>query len=77
MAALAVGQVLKLPLAETVEALKSYRPAAHRCELVGEMGGLQFINDSKATNVDAVAKALLATPGANRNEPNVWLIAGG
>jgi UDP-N-acetylmuramoylalanine--D-glutamate ligase len=77
MAALAVGRVLKLPLDEMAEALKTYRPAAHRCERVAEINGVQFINDSKATNVDAVAKALLAVPGAQGNEPNVWLIAGG
>lgn len=77
MAALAVGRVLRLPLEQVAEALKSYQPAAHRCELVGTIGGVQYVNDSKATNVDAVAKALLAVPGANAIEPNVWLIAGG
>ncbi len=77
MAALAVGRVLRLSLDETVAALKAYRPAAHRCERVGEIGGVQFFNDSKATNVDAVAKALQTVPGANSNEPNVYLIAGG
>jgi UDP-N-acetylmuramoylalanine--D-glutamate ligase len=77
MAALAVGRVLRLPLDQMVEALRTYRPAAHRCEHVREINGVHFINDSKATNLDAVAKALLAVPGANANEPNVWLIAGG
>ena len=77
MAALAVGRVLRLPLNETVEALKSYRPAPHRCEVVAVSHGIHFINDSKATNVDAVAKALLSVPGAAGSEPNVWLIAGG
>ena len=38
---------------------------------------MQFINDSKATNLDAVHKALLAMPSAKAGEPNVWLIAGG
>ena len=77
MAALAVGRVLRLPLEQMIEAVKSFEPAAHRCELVAEMAGVQFINDSKATNVDAVAKALLTVPGANGHDPNVWLIAGG
>jgi UDP-N-acetylmuramoylalanine--D-glutamate ligase len=77
MAALAVGRVLRLPLDQMVEALKAYQPAAHRCERVQEINGVEFINDSKATNLDAVAKALLAVPGANGSEPNVWLIAGG
>ena len=77
MAALAVGRVLRIPLETMVESLKSYQPAAHRCELVAEINGVKFINDSKATNLDAVHKALLAVPPALAGEPNVWLIAGG
>jgi UDP-N-acetylmuramoylalanine--D-glutamate ligase len=77
MAALAVGHVLRIPLEQIAEALKAYTPAAHRCELVAEVRGVEFVNDSKATNVDAVAKALLAVRGGNTGEPNVWLIAGG
>jgi UDP-N-acetylmuramoylalanine--D-glutamate ligase len=77
MAALAVGRVLRIPLESVVAVLKSYEPAAHRCELVVEIDGVKFINDSKATNLDAVHKALLAIPTAPANEPNVWLIAGG
>jgi UDP-N-acetylmuramoylalanine--D-glutamate ligase len=77
MAALAVGRVLRIPLETMVEALKSYQPAAHRCELVAEINGVKFINDSKATNLDAVHKALLALPAAQPGEPNIWLIAGG
>ena len=78
MAALAVGHVLHIPLDGIVEAIKSYKPAPHRCEFIAEINGVKFINDSKATNVDAVAKALLAMPqGENGREPNVWLLAGG
>jgi len=77
MAALAVGRVLRVPLEGMVEALKSYQPAAHRCELVAEINGVKFINDSKATNVDALQKALLSIPRGNGGTPNIWLIAGG
>ena len=77
MAALAVGRVLRIPLETMVESLRSYQPAAHRCELVAEINGVKFINDSKATNLDAVHKALLAVPPALAGEPNVWLIDGG
>ena len=78
MAALAVGRVLRIPLEGTVAAIKTYQPAPHRCELVAEIDGVKFVNDSKATNVDAVAKALLAMPfPENSREPNVWLLAGG
>jgi len=77
MAALAVSRVLRLPLMPVVTALKNYAPAPHRCEPVAELNGVRFINDSKATNVDATARAIEAVPAAPAGEPNVWLIAGG
>lgn len=77
MAALAVGRVLRLPLEQTVTALKNFRPAPHRCECVAEISGVRFINDSKATNLDAVTKAIQAMPGISAGEPNILLIAGG
>ena len=43
-------------------ALQSFGGLPHRSQLVGERAGVRFINDSKATNVDSAAKALLAFP---------------
>ena len=77
MAALAVGHVLRLPLERMVDPMKTYTAGPHRFELVAEINGVQFINDSKATNVDALQKALLATRPGPGGEANVWLIAGG
>lgn len=77
MAALAVGRVLRLPFEPMKEALKAYAPAPHRCEFVAEILGVRYINDSKATNLDAVQKALLSIPASRSGEPNVVLIAGG
>lgn len=78
MATLAVGRVLRLPLEGMAESIRSYTPAPHRCELVAEIDGVKYVNDSKATNVDAVAKAIQSLPaGPNQNEPNIWLLAGG
>ncbi len=77
MAALGAALVLRLPLAAAVQALCSYQPAPHRCERVAEFGGVQFVNDSKATNVDAVRQALLAMPAPEDGRANLWLIAGG
>jgi UDP-N-acetylmuramoylalanine--D-glutamate ligase len=77
MAALAVGHVLRLPLETMVDPLKTYTAGPHRFELVAEINGIQFINDSKATNVDALHKALLAARAGQGGEANVWLIAGG
>ena len=41
-------------------ALMSFEPLEHRIEPCGERNGIRFVNDSKATNVDSVEKALLA-----------------
>lgn len=51
--------------------LQSFRPVAHRLEWVQTVNGVQYINDSKATNVDATVKALSGFQG------DVLLIAGG
>src|SRR5438445_3053758 len=77
MAALAVGHVLRIPLEEMAETLMTYEPAPHRCEPVAEINGVRFVNDSKATNLDAVQKALLSVPVSKAGEANVLLIAGG
>jgi UDP-N-acetylmuramoylalanine--D-glutamate ligase len=71
MAALAVGLARGLSFEQMVPPLQTYEPRPHRCEFVREVGGVAYINDSKATNLDAVEKALLAQ---NRK---VILIAGG
>jgi UDP-N-acetylmuramoylalanine--D-glutamate ligase len=77
MAALAVGRVLRLSLDRCREAVKSYEPAKHRCEFLGEVNGVQYVNDSKATNVDAVVRALMTMPQEDSRKPNIILIAGG
>jgi UDP-N-acetylmuramoylalanine--D-glutamate ligase len=41
-----------------LEAVRAFRPLAHRMEQVGELGGVRFINDSKATNQEAAIRAL-------------------
>jgi UDP-N-acetylmuramoylalanine--D-glutamate ligase len=77
MAVLAVGRVLRLPLEQMVESLKTYAPASHRCEPIAEIRNVLFVNDSKATNLAAVEKALLSMPVGESGERNVFLIAGG
>ena len=44
------------------QAFHSFEGLPHRSQLVGERGGVRFVNDSKATNVDSAAKALQAFP---------------
>jgi UDP-N-acetylmuramoylalanine--D-glutamate ligase len=71
-AAMAFGAARALGLDEPgiIAALKTFPGLAHRMEIVGKRGSVLFVNDSKATNADAVAKALAAF------EPIYW-IAGG
>ena len=71
MAALAVGKVLGLTFDQTLPPLQSYRPSPHRCELVKVVDGVRYINDSKSTNVDSLAKALTL------DSKKTILIAGG
>jgi UDP-N-acetylmuramoylalanine--D-glutamate ligase len=52
------------------EAIASFPGLAHRMESVGAIGKVRFINDSKATNADAAAKALAVYP-------DIFWIAGG
>jgi len=43
--------------------IKTFKGVEHRLEFVAEVSGVQFYNDSKATNVDAAVKAIEAFPG--------------
>ena len=45
------------------EAVKSFKAVEHRLEFVREVRGVQYFNDSKATNVDATEKAIAAFAG--------------
>ena len=72
MAALAVGHVRGLETGDMVAAVADYTPPRHRCELVRTVDGVDFINDSKATNLHALESSLVAQGGV----PLV-LIAGG
>jgi UDP-N-acetylmuramoylalanine--D-glutamate ligase len=71
MATLAAGMARGLSFREMTAPLSTYEPRPHRCEFVREVGGVAYVNDSKATNLDAVEKALRA-----QTKP-VILIAGG
>jgi UDP-N-acetylmuramoylalanine--D-glutamate ligase len=53
------------------ESIRKFKGVEHRIEWVREIRGVQYFNDSKATNVDAAIKSLEAFPG------NILLIAGG
>lgn len=75
MAALAVGSIRGHQPEQMVSALEGYAAPAHRCELVATVDGVDYINDSKATNLHALESALVAF-GTDDAE-KVILIAGG
>jgi UDP-N-acetylmuramoylalanine--D-glutamate ligase len=71
-AATAAARVLGTPDDRIAEALRTFPGVPHRLEVVAEIGGVRYVNDSKATNVAAALRALAAYEG----EP-VHLILGG
>lgn len=71
MAALAVAQFYGIDETVIVKAFTQFHGAPHRCEFVATIDGVSFVNDSKATNIDAVAKAI-----EGFQEP-IILVAGG
>lgn len=72
LAAAVAAREVGVPTDAIRRAVLAYRPLPHRLEKVGELGRVAFYNDSKATNVDAAAKALASFPGRK-----VWMILGG
>ncbi|MDP2280006.1 MAG: UDP-N-acetylmuramoyl-L-alanine--D-glutamate ligase, partial [Nitrospirota bacterium] len=71
MAASAMALLAGCPADAVISALKDFEGLEHRLELVREFEGVDYINDSKGTNVDAVVKSL-----ESFSSP-VILIAGG
>ncbi len=59
-AAYGAARALGLGPREIETGLASFRGLPHRSQPVAEIGGVRFVNDSKATNADAAAKALAA-----------------
>ncbi|HEY7472203.1 MAG TPA: UDP-N-acetylmuramoyl-L-alanine--D-glutamate ligase, partial [Gemmatimonadota bacterium] len=60
LAATVAGSLMGVPRAAIGSALAEFRGVSHRLETVAEIGGVRFVNDSKATNVDSTLVALEA-----------------
>lgn len=71
LAALALGYAIGLPLDNMLDTLKEFKGLPHRTQFVAEIEAVNWINDSKATNVGAAKAALVGLPGIH------VLIAGG
>jgi UDP-N-acetylmuramoylalanine--D-glutamate ligase len=63
MAAATVGAIAGAAPAAMTAAVDSFEGLEHAMELVGEIGGVRFVNDSKATNVDAALHAIESFDG--------------
>jgi UDP-N-acetylmuramoylalanine--D-glutamate ligase len=71
LAAVCAGMLIGCAPATIAETVRAFKAVEHRLELVATIGGVDYYNDSKATNVDAAMKAIESFPG------NIHLILGG
>lgn len=71
MAATAVAQLLNIRKQTIRESLTNFQGVEHRLEKVLKIQGVQYINDSKATNVNSVFYAL-----DSMTTPTVWIVGG-
>ena len=71
MAATSVAKLMKIRKSTIRESLSNFQGVEHRLEKVLKIQGVQYINDSKATNVNATFFAL-----DSMNSPTVWIVGG-
>ena len=71
MAATMAAQLLKVRKESIKESLSSFEGAEHRLENVAKIYGVEYINDSKATNVNATFYALECM-----DKQTVWIVGG-
>jgi UDP-N-acetylmuramoylalanine--D-glutamate ligase len=71
LAAVCAGALMGCAPEKIRQAVHSFKAVEHRLEFVATVGGVDYYNDSKATNVDATIKALESFPA------NIHLILGG
>jgi len=71
LAAISVGMIVGCQPQQIREAVHNFKAVEHRLEFVAKVAGVDYYNDSKATNVDATIKALESFPA------NIHLILGG
>ncbi|MCG7200952.1 UDP-N-acetylmuramoyl-L-alanine--D-glutamate ligase [Marinobacter pelagius] len=74
MAALALGHAAGFPMDVMLEVAREFRGLPHRCEFVRTLEGVDYINDSKGTNVGATVAAIESLAP---EQGKVVLIAGG
>jgi UDP-N-acetylmuramoylalanine--D-glutamate ligase len=71
LAAVCAARLAGVSASVIARAVENFRAVEHRLEFVATINGVEYYNDSKATNVDATAKAVASFPGC------IHLILGG
>jgi UDP-N-acetylmuramoylalanine--D-glutamate ligase len=71
LAAVCAACVVNIPAEVVARTVAAFQAVEHRLEFVASIHGVEYYNDSKATNVDATSKAIASFPG------NIHLILGG
>ena len=71
MASIAVAQLKNIRKKTIVESLSNFQGVEHRLEKVLKIQGVEYVNDSKATNTNSAYFAL-----DSMNTPTVWIVGG-
>lgn len=71
LAASIAGKLLNISNESIRNSLTTFQAVEHRLEFVKELNGVQYINDSKATNVNAAYYAL-----ESMTRPTIWIVGG-
>jgi UDP-N-acetylmuramoylalanine--D-glutamate ligase len=76
LAALALARAANLPLNALLHGLRDYHGEPHRVQSIAIVKDVEYVDDSKGTNVGATVAALNGL-GSNESGKRIWLIAGG
>jgi UDP-N-acetylmuramoylalanine--D-glutamate ligase len=76
LAALALARAAKLPMNVLLHGLRDYHGEPHRVQSIAVVRDVEYVDDSKGTNVGATVAALNGL-GSNESGKRIWLIAGG
>lgn len=71
LAASIAGKLLKIKNESIRNSLMTFQAVEHRLQQIAEIDGVKFINDSKATNVNATYYAL-----ESMKQPTIWIVGG-
>jgi UDP-N-acetylmuramoylalanine--D-glutamate ligase len=76
LAALALARAASLPMNVLLHGLRDYHGEPHRVQSIAIVKDVEYVDDSKGTNVGATVAALNGL-GSNESGKRIWLIAGG